>query len=259
MAYERVDRVDLTDGVARQLRTAILKGDHQPGAVLPPERDLATQFGVDRHTLRSALTELEHLGLVQRRQGSGCRVLDFRETGTLELIKYLVVAPGTDHLDPAIVGSAIEVGRLTFQSLMDLVVNRADRGDFEAMTDALDALAAAIDSGDASDIVDVERGLVRRIFYGAHSPVAELLVNTYAQIFDAALDPEGRARLQWGDPAVSSGRIAKYQRVLDAIEQRDATQARQLVEVILAGIPDAMTSTIAAPATRRHPPRTGTE
>ena len=41
---------------------------------------------------------------MQRRQGSGCRVLDFRETGTLDLIKYLVVKPGTDEIDLAMVG-----------------------------------------------------------------------------------------------------------------------------------------------------------
>ncbi len=80
MAYEKVEREDLTTRVARQLRASVLDGTYQPGDRLPPERELALEFGVDRNTLRSAIQELEQLGLVERRQGSGCWVLNYRET-----------------------------------------------------------------------------------------------------------------------------------------------------------------------------------
>src|SRR3954452_24874206 len=109
MAYKKVEREDLTTRVARQLRASVLDGTYQPGDRLPPERDLAMQFGVDRNTVRSAIQELEQLGLVERRQGSGCRVLNYRETGTLELLQYLVFKPGTDELDPEIVRSMYEI------------------------------------------------------------------------------------------------------------------------------------------------------
>ena len=209
MRYEKVAKEDLSAAVARQLRSAILTGAHQPGDLLPPERDLATQFGVDRHTLRSALSELEQLGLVQRRQGSGCRVLDFRETGTLDLIKYLVVEPGTEVIDPTMVGSVMEVGRVTLQGLMDLVVEHSDPGDLDIMRRALDALADSVAVGDAPTIVGCERRFLRLVFRGSHSVVAELLANTFDQIFDAAIDPEGRVRRHWGDVIVSSGRLRR--------------------------------------------------
>ncbi len=242
MLYEKIDKEDLSAGVARQLRSAILTGVHQPGELLPPERDLAAQFGVDRHTLRSALTELEQLGLVQRRQGSGSRVLDFRDTGTLDLIKYLVVKPGTDELDPTMVTSVLEVGRVALQGLIDLVVERVDAADLAVMREALDGLADTVAEGDVRTIIRTERRFFKQVFRGAHSLAAELLVNTLDQIFDAAIDPEGRVRAHWDDAMVSSGRFDAYHRVIDAIERRDALDARQLVELIFATIPASVTT-----------------
>jgi DNA-binding LacI/PurR family transcriptional regulator len=45
------------------------------GSYLPPERELAEIFGVNRGTVRKGLATLEKQGLVARRQGQGTRVL----------------------------------------------------------------------------------------------------------------------------------------------------------------------------------------
>ena len=68
--YEPLAKDDLSKRVARELRNAILGGAYAPGDRLPSERELADQFDVDRHTLRSAVHELELLGLITRRQGA---------------------------------------------------------------------------------------------------------------------------------------------------------------------------------------------
>ncbi len=56
------------------LRKGITDGSYENGERLPPERNLAQQFGVARGTLREGLRELENAGLVERRQGSGTYV-----------------------------------------------------------------------------------------------------------------------------------------------------------------------------------------
>jgi len=60
--------------VAEQLRDAILDGGFAAGEKLPPERELAEQFQVNRTSVREAIKVLEGLGLVSVRQGDGATV-----------------------------------------------------------------------------------------------------------------------------------------------------------------------------------------
>ncbi len=64
----------LHEDVAEQLRDAILDGRFPAGQKLPPERELAEQFRVNRTSLREAIKVLEGLGLVSVRQGDGATV-----------------------------------------------------------------------------------------------------------------------------------------------------------------------------------------
>jgi Transcriptional regulators len=64
----------IADDIVRHLERLIVTGTLEPGARLPPERPLAQGLGVSRNALREALSRLEALGLVERRQGSGNRV-----------------------------------------------------------------------------------------------------------------------------------------------------------------------------------------
>jgi GntR family phosphonate transport system transcriptional regulator len=61
--------------IARQLEQEI-SSLYAPGDFLPSEGDLATRFGVNRHTLRRAIDELVDMGMVERRHGRGVVVLD---------------------------------------------------------------------------------------------------------------------------------------------------------------------------------------
>lgn len=56
--------------VASALVDHIINGRLQAGDHLPPELEMARQFGVNRSTVREALRELDSAGLVGRRRGS---------------------------------------------------------------------------------------------------------------------------------------------------------------------------------------------
>lgn len=58
------------------LRDDISSGGHAPGSLLPGEQRLAERFGVSRVTIRRALDALDEDGLIERRAGSGTRVVD---------------------------------------------------------------------------------------------------------------------------------------------------------------------------------------
>lgn len=64
----------IADDIVRYLERLIVTGELPAGAPLPPERALARELSVSRNALREALTRLEGLGLLERRQGSANRV-----------------------------------------------------------------------------------------------------------------------------------------------------------------------------------------
>ena len=71
---ERQTGVALWRQIADLIRLSISNGDHDRTGLLPPETVLAGQFGVNRHTVRSALAALAEEGLVQAIQGRGTMI-----------------------------------------------------------------------------------------------------------------------------------------------------------------------------------------
>ncbi|MGC4086574.1 MAG: GntR family transcriptional regulator [Polyangiaceae bacterium] len=63
-AFQRLTRVTAYEQVAEQIRTAILERSLSSEQRLPPERELAQQFGVSRNTVREALRHLQAQGLL---------------------------------------------------------------------------------------------------------------------------------------------------------------------------------------------------
>lgn len=64
-------RTPLWQSIATALQADIAAGRYRPGDKLPTEADLATRFGVNRHTVRHALKSMAAAGLVYSRRGSG--------------------------------------------------------------------------------------------------------------------------------------------------------------------------------------------
>lgn len=60
-----------SDEVFEQISQFIRNGRFEPGAKLPPERDLASIFNTSRPTIREALYRAELVGLIEVRHGAG--------------------------------------------------------------------------------------------------------------------------------------------------------------------------------------------
>ena len=94
------------ESVAEQLRDAILDRRFQPGDRLPPERELAQEFQVNRTSVREAIKVLEGLKLVSVRQGDGATVLPLTEA-SLGILPALIHHGG--RLDPQALAEVFEV------------------------------------------------------------------------------------------------------------------------------------------------------
>lgn len=74
LALDRAAPTALTEQIAADLRSAIEQGRLAPGARLPSWRDLASQLGVARGTVRAAYETLIDAGLVQALGAAGTHV-----------------------------------------------------------------------------------------------------------------------------------------------------------------------------------------
>ena len=59
----------ISDQIIEQIRNAILSGRFKPGDKVASEKELMSEFGVSKATLREALRVLEGMGLVEIRKG----------------------------------------------------------------------------------------------------------------------------------------------------------------------------------------------
>ena len=82
--YKVVQTSRLYEQIVRQIEDSILKGDLKEGEQLPPERDLALQFGVSRTAVREAVKTLREKGLVEAYPGRGT----FITNGTSHSFKH---------------------------------------------------------------------------------------------------------------------------------------------------------------------------
>jgi len=128
-----VPRVATSSAIAARILELVETGEVGPGTALPPERDLATQLGVSRTTIREAIHELTLKGVVRRRQGSGTVLLSASDTA-VSLLRDMSASERdatevTDFrttFEPQIAGLA--AGRRTDSDLLLL----AGHCDFEA-------------------------------------------------------------------------------------------------------------------------------
>lgn len=71
MEFVRVSRPRAYREVIEQVLDAVISGDLRVGDRLPTEREVATQLGISRTSVREALRVLKDSGLVERRPGPG--------------------------------------------------------------------------------------------------------------------------------------------------------------------------------------------
>ncbi|PWI33750.1 GntR family transcriptional regulator [Vibrio albus] len=79
--------------IANQLRSRINSDEFQLNQALPSENQLAKEYGVARMTIRKAMDTLIQEGMLDRRHGSGCYIIDkemtFENTGLNSLTEQI--------------------------------------------------------------------------------------------------------------------------------------------------------------------------
>jgi len=127
--------------IISQIREAILNGTLNPGDRLPPEKELVSNFGVSKHSLREAMRALEAMGFLEVRKGAagGAVVLEVDMKTARESIANFLYFQNVSVRDLSEVRKVIEpylarlaAERLTSEELDELEATH--RACFQAMT-----------------------------------------------------------------------------------------------------------------------------
>jgi GntR family transcriptional regulator, transcriptional repressor for pyruvate dehydrogenase complex len=116
------------EDIAEQLRDAILDGHFPPGARLPPERDLASEFQVNRTSIRDAIKVLEGLNLVRVRQGDGATVQPIADA-SFDLLPAMIFHGG--QIDLPMITEMLEVVRPLLFEMARLALVRSTEKQIE--------------------------------------------------------------------------------------------------------------------------------
>jgi len=235
----------LTESITAQLRNEILIGTYKAGERLPAERDLASQLGVNRGSVREALKKLEQMGLVVIRRGDGATVRHLHDA-SVEIVRHLLIVNGVvnrrlleqvlDVHEMLVAGAAhlgVERGSPEdHRNARELLRRLAAPGASEAERQALfDALVDVISEASGNLVVRLVRNVIR-------PALAERLRDAQRRL--AAEPQELGARVREIDAAIEAGdapataaavralmreRRERLLRALDALEAERAPEA----------------------------------
>ena len=100
--YKIVRTSRLYEQIVQQVQESIHKGALKPGDQLPPERELAQQFGVSRTVIREAIKTLAANGLVEVRAGEGTFIIDGTSSALRQSLTLMMSMGGIKTLQEVV-------------------------------------------------------------------------------------------------------------------------------------------------------------
>ncbi len=158
----------LPDEIAKRLRNEVLNGTLKPGDKLPSEQQLCRMFGVSRPVVREAISRLKYDGVLESFQGRGVFV-----SGDGSGSSFRIDDPNLD--DHRELAHIIELLVAIEGVATGLAAARRSKQELEAIKEALDAMAAAIEEG--RNGVDEDISFHRTIVEATRNPFFITLVS----------------------------------------------------------------------------------
>ncbi len=216
------------DRCFRELRDELLAESWPAGERLPSERALADRFGVNRVSVRAAVSRLVALGLVTVRRGDGIRATGVRESASLDLVSHLLEASEGERVPLDAVRDLLELRRMAAAEAVALACERATDEQLAALGRIAGQQAEALADPEAFAAGDL--AFARGVLAAAGNLALQLLLNTVERFYRAR--PEiGAAML-----AEPSATLASYHATVALIAGRDPDHARRTVRETLAAL-----------------------
>ena len=204
------------DVLAGILREKILGGDLNEGMSLPNERDLGSQAGLSRASVREALRILEGEGLIATRIGrNGGSAVVRPSSAAIERSVGIFIRGQRIRLEAVLeTRSAIEPPSARFAAL-----HRTD-ADLEEIEKSHLKLQQASEAGDIPAYVRANLDWHVQVVRASHNELLMAFISAVSQSVYVATDLEG-----FNSVTVRNAVIRAHRRVMDAIHARDGDAA----------------------------------
>ncbi|MBW8706659.1 putative L-lactate dehydrogenase operon regulatory protein [Streptomyces sp. MBT84] len=220
--FKAVSSSRVSQLIVDQIRMLLKEERLQPGDRLPSERELCTQFGVSRVTVREALRSLEASGLVEIRLGArgGAFVTapSSRRVGE-GLADLLSLSPLT--------ATEVTEARLVFElGIVPLIIERATEEDLDALRALCDEHAEAVNQGTYD--MEMSADFHTRVAACTHNGAIEMLVQSFHGPLLMSL-----REAQSIEPQMGHRGSKEHRKFVEAIAARDAEAATEIMRTHL--------------------------
>lgn len=207
--------------IVEKIEDFFLKGDLQPGSKLPPERELASQFGVSRSSVREALQQLQLNGVIVIRQGGGSYIsTDEVQKVSDQLSVSIVEAESHLILDMLELRRALEIESVSLAS------QRAKESDLARIKEALDQMKESL--YDAEKGIKADLHFHQRIVEASHNQLLINLVQSLAERMEDSIRATRTHRFMDVDRYEDT--FAEHEEIYEAISIRNSALAKALME-----------------------------
>jgi len=200
----------LFENVMKQFEDCFRTKRLRPGSKLPPERELAAEFGVSRHTLREVLKALNLFGIIRSRAGDGTYVQRSLSGLVVKAIHLSILLEDVDYMDAYNTRLAIE------PTLARIAASNARREHIEMMRREIHGMESNL--GKVEEYTRHEVAFHGLIVTAADNPILKSVMTAVA---DLLLE----ARLTITYERVERDDLMLHVRILEAIETRDPEAA----------------------------------
>jgi len=202
-----------TDQVVARVYDLIKQEDLEPGDRLPPERELSKQLGISRPSLRSALSSLISMGVLQSRQGAGTFLVDGPPALDSEPLRLLAQLHGFSYQHMFETRLILEVGAAGFAA------ERATGDDLATMAEEIAEMYATLKDPQQFLVHDV--AFHRAVAAASGNPTLATLVEMVSAIlYERRRETIARAH-------DFNEAVELHRRVYRAIRSRKPDEARE--------------------------------
>ncbi|WP_169082135.1 FadR/GntR family transcriptional regulator [Paenibacillus sp. PL91] len=218
LEVEKLSKRNHYEAIADQVKQLILDGKLKVGDKLPSTKQMSEQFGVGRSTTREALSALKAMGLIDIRQGGGCRVIrnapidmELPELASLRMNRKTV-------LELLEAREALEVSGAAIAA-----VKRTDE-DLKQLGDLIEEMKRTVGDETEGERLDLQFHLT--LAKATHNTIMVRLFESIMNYIETAIHDIRRVEL-YASAAVAERLYKEHSAIFEAIEQQDTERAAE--------------------------------